>query len=393
MAFPWLRWFGSAETSRSGRRRSVRAQRRARGEGASPQEDPKVVSERRQRRTSVGIGATLLFLIIAVVAFGYYQEFYKPPRIWAGRVNNVEFTMGDLVQRIRVLQGVNRYEGGQVDLSIIPFEYLQDLVNAEILRQKSPILGISITDEDIEEALHRQFDPTLDPGQQTDPGQLEREFKDNYGSYLTATGLSNTDYRVIIEENLTEFALAAILSEDIEDPQAQVEIQWIQVPQDSDILANDVVKRLENEDFTRIAQELNVPSQFAGPDGYVGWVPQGAFPELDDILFGNEEDETVPEAPNTISEPIYNTEGFTLVKVLSGAAERGLAGIMFFKLLQEEVTRWQLEALESGTGDETVKLKFNSEFYEWVNEQVSVTAPRLEQPAPGSGQTQPDLGR
>ena len=61
-----------------------------------------VVTDRRQSRVGFGIGTILTLVVAGVVGFGYYQEFYKPPRVWAGSVRNVEFTMGDLVSRIRV---------------------------------------------------------------------------------------------------------------------------------------------------------------------------------------------------------------------------------------------------------------------------------------------------
>lgn len=396
MPFPWLRWFGSAESGRGGRRRSVRAVRgvrRADRNDSTPQEDSKAVAERRHRRTGVGIGAAFLIVIVGVVAFGYYQEFYKPPRVWAGSVNDVEFSMGDLVQRIRVLQGVNRYQGGQVNLSTVPFEYLQNLINAEILRQQSSRLGIDITDEDIEQELRRLFVPTAEPGQETDPGQLEREFRDNYGSYLTATGLSDGEYRVIVEEQLSISTLAFLLSQEIESPRQQVEIQWIQLPLDSDILPNDVLQRLENEDFTRVAQELNTPSQFAGSNGYVGWVPQGAFPDLDDTIFGNEEEGVEPLVPGTIGEPVFSSDGFFLVKVLSSPEERELEDRMVLKLTVEAVDAWQRDALELGTSQGLVRMNFNSKLYEWVTDQVFITAPRVDRPAPSSDQTLPGLGR
>ncbi len=383
MPFPWLRRSGSAETGRGGRRRGARAQRRGpqrRGDrnDANPQVDPRAVAERRHRRTGFGIGAAFLFVIVGVVAFGYYQEFYKPPRIWAGSVNNVEFKMGDLVQRIRVLQGVNRYQGGQVNLSTVPFEYLQNLINAEVLRQKSQSLGINVTDEAIERELRRQFVPTADPGQETDPGQLEREFKDNYGSFLTATRLSDSEFRVIVEEQIAITSLAVLLAQDIEDPQQQVEIQWIQIPLESDILANDVAKRLENEDFTRVAQELNTPGQFAGTDGYVGWVPKGAFPNFDDAIFGDAEEGIQPLEPGTISEPIFDNDVFVLLKVLSGAEERELDDRMSLKLTVELVEMWQRDALAAGSEAKTVRMNFNSRLYEWVTDQVFITAPRVD---------------
>ena len=382
MPFPWLGRFGSASSGRAGRRRNRRAQQQGQGEDLVPQEAPQEVAERRQRRIGFGIGAVLLFVVAGVVAFGYYQEFYKPPRVWAGSVNSVEFTMGDLVSRIRVLQGVNRYQGGRVNLSTVPFEYLQNLVHAEILRQQSNALGINIQDEHIEAELRRQFVPTAATGQETDPGQLEREFRDNYSGYLTATGLSDADFRVIVEEKLAESALAGRLSEDIDLRQDHVEIRWIQLSVDGDILIGDVANRLANEDFVRIAQELSVPSQFADPNGYVGWVPKGAFPDLDETIYGDESKGIPALSAGAVSEPIFTNEAYYLIKAISPAEERDLNNIMGHKLLQETVTAWQRENLLIGTQAGTVRMNFNSRLYDWVTDQVFVTAPRIDRPTP-----------
>ena len=382
MPFPWLGRLGAANAGRSGRRRNRRAQKRSQGEVSAPQEDIQVITQRRQRRIGLGIGSVLILTIIGVVLLGYYQEFYRPPRVWAGSVKNVEFTMGDLVARIRVLQGVNRYQGGQVNLSRVPFEYLQNLVNAEILRQRSPVLGIQIQDDDIEQELRRQFLPTADPGEETDPGQLESEFRNSYGGYLTATGLSDADFRVIVEEQLAQRALALSLAQEIEPIQPHVEVQWIQIPMDGEILIDDVAQRLANEDFTRVAQELNSANQFADPNGYVGWVPKGAFPDLDDYLYGNEEDEIAALKPGLVSEPIFTADAHYLLKVLAAAEDRELNNTMGQKLLQENVLLWQREALVAGTTAGTVRMNFNSRLYDWVTNQVFITAPRIDRPTP-----------
>ena len=382
MPFPWLGRLGAANAGRSGRRRNRRAQKRSQGEVSAPQEDIQTITQRRQRRIGLGIGSALILTVIGVVLLGYYQEFYRPPRVWAGSVRNVEFTMGDLVARIRVLQGVNRYQGGQVNLSKVPFEYLQNLVNAEILRQQSPVLGIQIQDDDIEQELRRQFLPTADPGEETDPGQLEREFRNSYGGYLTATGLSDADFRVIVEEQLAQRALALSLAQEIEPIQPHVEVQWIQIPVDGEILIGDVAQRLVNEDFTRVAQELNSASQFADPNGYVGWVPKGAFPDLDDYMYGNEEDEIEALKPGSVSGPIFTTDAYYLLKVLAAAEDRELNNTMGQKLLQENVTFWEREALVAGTTAGTVRMNFNSRLYDWVTDQVFITAPRIDRPTP-----------
>jgi len=370
--------FGASDSGRGERSRN----RRAQGEDYVSPEPTSVVAAKRQQRLGFSLGAFLILVIAGVVAFGYYKEFYQPPRVWAGSVRDVEFNMGDLVSRIRVLQGVNRYQGGQVNLSTVPFEYLQNLVHAEILRQQSPALGIKIEAEDIDKELRRQFSPTVEVGQETDPGQLDKEFKENYSSYLTATGLSDGDYKVILKEQLSIRALAGLLSQDIEEEQPHVEIQWIQIAIDGDILINEVETRLENEDFTRIAQELNSSSQFADPNGYVGWIPKGAFPDLDTIIFGDESQGIEPLALDEVSDPIFTNDAYYLVKLLSDSEDRPLSNIMGNKLLKENVEEWQRQTLFAGTQAETVKMNFNSSLYEWVTEQVFITAPRVERPTP-----------
>lgn len=370
---------------RAGRRRQLRSR-----SGGEPDVDAPTPSERRERRRlywSIGIGAFLLAVIFGVVIVGYYREFYHPPRVWAGNVNNVEFTMGDLVQRIRVLQGVNRYQGGRVDLSRVPFEYLQNLINAEILRQKAPELGITPTEDILESALRRQFQPVPAEGQEVDEGQLESEFQNSYQTFLTATGLTDSEYRVILEEDLTRAGLSAMLAQEIESPQEQVEVRWIRLPIDpseagaSDLLPDQVVKRLEVEDFATVAREVSRSEGYSDSSGYVGWVPRGAFPELDPLLYGDAEVGKVALAPGELSAPEYAQNGIYIVEKLSGPESRELDDRIGLKLALELTQKWQDEALQEGTTNGTVKMNFNSRLYDWVADQVFVTAPRV--PATG----------
>ncbi len=373
--------FGGQQ-DRASRRRQARS-----GGGSDPDAEapsPTERGERRRRYLSVGIGVSLLLVVFGVVVYGYFWEFFRPPRVWAGNVNSVEFTMGDLVQRIRVLQGVNRYQGGQVDLSRVPFEYLQELVNVEILRQQAPSLGVQPSEEAIEEALRRQFQPTAPEGQEVDPGQLDREFRNNYQTFLTATGLTDSEYRVIMEEDLTEFGLFLKLGQEIEASQQHVEVRWIRLPVDpneagaSDLQPDQVAQRLEVEPFDVVAREVSRPAGYSDASGNVGWVPIGAFPNLDPLLFGDEERGTVALKPGETSSPFYARDGIFIVQMLAGPEERDIQEHMRFKLAQELTQAWKDEALQEGTANGTVKMQFNSELYAWVADQVVVTAPRVQ---------------
>ena len=295
---------------------------------------------------------------------------------WVGNVNDVEFTVSDLVQRIRVLQSVNRFHGVHVYLSAVPFESLLNMINAEILRQAAPELGIQPTEEVIDAELRRQFQPTAAAGQETEPGQLEREFQDTYQAFLTATGLTDSEYRVIIEEELTEYGLLLMLSQEIESPQEQVEVRWIRLPVDPDEAgSNDlqpdlVAQRLEVEDFEAVAQEVGRSDGYADPSGYVGWVPQGAFPDLDPLLYG-----AAALPPSEVSHPYYVQDGILFVEVLSAPESRELDDRMRLKLEMELTEAWKDKALKEGLGNGTVKINFNSSVYDRVADQAFGTTP------------------
>ena len=172
----WRRWrFKRAENS----------------SGAPNQDSPEDAKDRFHRRASWAIGGFLILEAVAVLAAGYKDKFWDPPRTEAGSVRGVSFSMGDLVQRIRVVQGIT----GTADLTALPFEYLQRLLHAEILRQDAAGLQINFDDDIVEEAVHRQHDPRRLPGQTTDPGQLEEEYENNLQIYLTRSGLSESEYR------------------------------------------------------------------------------------------------------------------------------------------------------------------------------------------------------
>ena len=383
MAFAWISGRFSRPSTRADRRR------RARSGDEEPTPEASTETERVERRRrfwSVGIGVLLLAVIFGVVAFGYYQEFFRPPRVWAGSVNNVEFNMGDLVQRIRVLQGVNRYQGGQVDLGTVPFEYLQNLINVEILRQAAPDLGIEPSAEAVEDGLRFRFQPTPPEGQEVDPGQLDREFQNNYQTFLTATGLTDSEYRVIVKEELTDLGLFLLLSQDIEESQEQVQVRWVRLPADPNdpgstgLQPDQVVRRLEVEPFDVVAREVGRSAGFADSSGNVGWVPKGAFPDLDSVLFDDPENGTAALDVGELSRPLFSNEGFFIVQKTAGPEVRELDDRMRVKLNLEMVQAWKDDKLRQGTDSGTVKMNFNSELYGWVADQVFVTAPRVENP-------------
>ena len=111
-------------------------------------------------------------------------------------------------------------------------------------------------------------------------------------------------------------------------------------------------------------------------------MPKGAFPDFDDFLFGNAQEGLKPVTPGLIAEPIFTSDAYFILNVLSPVKDQDLTRVMGNKLRRESMKRWQRDALVEGTESGTVRMNFNSKLYDWVTNQVFVTAPRIERPTP-----------
>ena len=393
-----------------GNRRSTAAGRNA---AAAGRERRGRGRERRRQYIAYGIGAALLLVIAGIVAWGIYREFVLPPRIMAGEVRQVRFTMGDLVERIRVLQGINRYEGGQVDFSRAPFEELMKLVRVEILRQAAPGLQIEVVEADIDEALRARFRPEANPGEEPDESQLDAEFDNAYVNFLEQVNLTDGAYRRIVEEQLQRQELFNYMLASVPDEAPQVEVQAITMGVNSDADPAAVKERLNlGEEFSSVALEIS------GSDGYIGWMPEGVVPEFDPYLYGDTEclaqqesaaaadapgddaptdDAPVDDAPATdapaaatpaecdepilapgeTSDPIYVNDTIVLLNAIGAPEIRELEPQIQEWQARARVEKWHEDQVAKGSDEGWVKINFNSDRYRWVTDQVRQTRPRV----------------
>jgi parvulin-like peptidyl-prolyl isomerase len=379
LPLPWRRSADAVEEEppeSTGRRPARRRGGRNRRIGAASGEAVAAARERRRResrrqRIALLVGAVLILIIVGVVSFGVYQQFIRPPHVMAGEVRGVRFSMGDLVERIRVLQGINRYQGGQVDFSRIPFQLLQDLVHAEILRQAAPGLQINVTDELIDESIKSRFRPEAQPGEEVDDAQLDAEFENNYANFLTQVNLSDGAYRRIVEEQLQEVELFARMLGSVPEEAPHVEIQVIAMGVNSTAVPEAVKERLElGENFSSVAAELS------GSDGYIGWVPEKAFPEFDPYLFGTDE-KPAKLGPGEVSNQIYVDETIFLLQAIGETETRDLSQQMMFRMASSLVDEWKADQLSQGSDQGWAKINIDSHLYAWVTDQVRLTRPRV----------------
>ena len=335
----------------------------------------------------IAVGAVVLLAVAGIAIYGFYDQFVEPNRVLAARVGDTRYTQGDLVKRLRMEQSASAAIGQPFDFATTPLRVLLGMAEAEIIRRAAPGFNIYVSESDVQEGLLDRFAPSVPEGQEVREGQLRQEFEENYRRFLTNSHLSDGDYRRIVEESIYRERMREKLGEQIPSIDEQVEVQWIKLtapgaggdltaPGTSDPLTtspDSVRERLESEDFTEVAREVSVFSSYSEDDGYVGWVPKGAFPLLDPFLYGN--DEAEPLEINEISEPIFTTDGIFILRVTSGPEYQEISEIMTEKLKTESLENWLQEQKTIGGEEGWYEVNWNSDIYAWVNEQVRKTAP------------------
>ena len=379
-------------------------QRRGRRGGPSEADDRRIRRVRQQSSLAKNRLAlaflSIGLLVIAGVAVAYwYTQLYKPPRVEAAVVNDVRFNQGDLVKRVRMIQAGQGYTGAFVDLtSILRVLYNPDIeitsgpfglgwVQMELLKQSGPEYGVVITEIDIDETIRAIFTPDPTPGEIVTEDQQDREFRERYASYLNFNRISEADFRRLIEERLYFYEMREAIGAGVATEEEHLEVYWLRTPVRPDPAMGDparfqdlqlIADRLEEEDFEAVAYEYSpvFDQRYTEPNGYVGWLPRGAFPNLDAQLFGGERFGQEFEAleHGEISDP-WESSGFMyFMKVVDGPEVREVEPKWTERLKDIALQTWLEKKFEEGTSEEWVRVKYDSRIYAWAAEQLRQTA-------------------
>jgi parvulin-like peptidyl-prolyl isomerase len=315
--------------------------------------------EERQKRMVYAIFGVTAAAVIMVLGYGFYQEYIVKPSSPVAAINGqpistrdyqamVQYRRFDLGNQIAVLQAQlssidptveaqqflvqylqQQIQQLQSQQLVLPTQVLEDMIDAELVRQEAAKLGITVTDGEIQEEIERQFGyernpptptPTATPitpttaitvtPVPTTPPMTEEQFQKNYSEYVLAlrnnAGFSETAFRNLFELSLYQQKLQESLAEELPTTDEQVRARHILVETEEE--AQGVLERLEaGEDFAALANEL---SQDPGSeDGDLGWFPRGQMvSEFEEVAFGLQPGET--------SEPVETTFGYHIIQVL-----------------------------------------------------------------------------
>lgn len=365
---------------RKGQSRRARGDRRFRAaKSRKPKFDRRHLLSRssfdikKNRLTLIIIGGFLLIMVCSAIA-AYVLVFVQPPRQLLVRVDNVEYTRGDMVNLLRAQQRQVELQGEHYKYGKTIFEGFQEIIDNEIIAQSAPKFGITASEEDVDNWVRALFAPRGDPAGAS-PNQLEREFKDRYNSFLHETQLSEKEHRRQVRILIVKQAMRQLIGESAPTVAEQVHLHRLIMGSDGEIEVmqvkyQDAVGESTDPDtlhqaFKELVREFSNDSpEIVRKGGDLDWSPRGILPDYDDVIFELEIGE--------LSKPMPNHENrdqifFFMVSEKEGLREieEGKREILKTVALQE----W----LNNERDSHDIYAVFNSEIYAWLAKQMSLT--------------------
>lgn len=339
---------------------------------------------KRRRRYAFAVIGVLMLVIVGILLAGYVVIFVRPPQQLVVRVNDVSYSRGDMVKILRVRQRSLEQSGERIDNSTDIFQALQLIVENEIISQTAPSLGITTSDEEVNEQIRLSISllSGVDPfGKSSD--QQEREFREQYGRFLNESQISEEEHQAIIRRVILRQKVRQFLGDSVPLVAKQYHIYRLTMESGDEISVmntkyNDMVRNsteplLLGEAFKNITREFSRESaESVRVGGNLGWLPIGVLAEYDNEISRLE--------IGKLSDPVRNRDlqNQLFIFMVSETDEfRDINPNHLEELKNNALDTWVNEHRR----DHDVYAVFNSEIYAWIVEQIGVSTSITPTPA------------
>lgn len=285
--------------------------------------------EARQKRIILILVGALIAVIVLILAVGIIQEVVLKPSSPVARVNGEKIRADDYqnlvtydrynyynnisslenaLEQMRASPEENEFlisfyeqQLGQLQtaLTLAPQSALDELIDAELTRQKAEQDGIEVTDQEIDQAIDEDFRAALSQQAQepitgteelpTPVPVTQEQVDDLYKNVLSAMQLSDSAFRSIVGRSLLLGKVQDALASEVPTTGLVADVQLIQTETEEDALA--AQERIESgEDFAIVAQEVSTDTLTVEDGGAVGFVTTGQLStrygaDLDAFIF------------------------------------------------------------------------------------------------------------
>ena len=286
--------------------------------------------EARQNRTILLLVGLLIAIVVIIMAIGLIQELVIKPSRPVATVNGEKINVADYknlvtYNRYNYYNNISNLQDGidqmnaddpeenaflisfyeqqlaqvQTALTLAPQDAVEELIDAELARQKAEELGIEVSDQEVDEAIDSDFRGALTQSAQqtiTDTEQVltptpvsQEEVDELYDLVLDAMNISEDAFRTIVGRALMLEKVQDALAAEVPTTGLVADLQLIKTETEDEALA--AKERIEGgEEFAIVAQEVSTDTLTVEDGGAVGWVTPGQLTtrygaDLDDAIF------------------------------------------------------------------------------------------------------------
>ena len=332
-----------------------------------------ITARRKRNKPYVIAGWIVLLLILSIPTVAFVQQYVLPPRELALRVEDIEYTRGDLVDFIRFNQRLSEEQGQQFQVGSSLFDALNTMSENEMAYQGAPALGVTVENVEIDRYIRSLLgfvgltdEEARQPANRSQIDEKARQF-------LNSVGLTEATYREIVRKDLFRFKVRERLADDVDRIQEQVHIYEIKLSREDKALLDTVRRRLKaGETFSELALQHSTDPNVRRTNGELGWVPRRVFAEFDRLFFGLKDDGTrvlpVGEASELIHNPVDNY--WVIYYVDEQVSAREIEADDFEVLKDRALQDW----FDAERKRLDVYLVLNDRIYNWVNKQVRLNS-------------------
>jgi len=328
-------------------------------------------------RPFIVAGLVIILGLLAVPIYGYVQRFVVPPRQLAVRVQDVEYTRGDVVNFIRFNQRLSEDLGVQFQIGNSLFDALQIIQDNEMAFQAAPTLGVTVSPEEVEGRIENLLGfPGLTAEERANL-RTRQSLEEAKRQFLNKVALSEEVYRDIIRKSLFKEKVRENLGQSVPRIQPQVHLHEIVLTDQNPQTLQRIQRALAGGDKPAdVALQFSQDPNVKRTSGDAGWFPRRVLPAIDALLWGTKADGSRVLPFGLPSEPQYNAEGKTYnIYVVSEFSEAREIDERAQKKLAEDALQTFLgerrRALAETGG---LWMALDDKIYAWVNKQVRLAS-------------------
>jgi hypothetical protein len=319
------------------------------------------------------IGGFLIFLVILTVPiYGFVREFVLPSREIAVQVNDKIYTRGDVVDFVRFHQRLALESGNEFSVLDQLLSSLEAMSENEIAYQKAPLLGITVTEDEVQGAIRETIGfRGLTTAMAAESG-VKSDIAEAFRQLLNRIQLSEDAYTDIIRKGLFREKARRALQQDVSLLQPQVHLYSLEFLRGTNPNIERAQRRLISGDLIGdVAVDLSEEVGVQRTRGSLGWTPEFIIEnqDVEDLVFGRNANGEKNLQSNTLSDAVWIGEDsvyrFYYIDEVSEVRE----------LDSEDLDALTDHALAVWLEDQRVliddyKLNFDSEIFAWINLQV-----------------------